>query len=52
MDFVEAQLTWQAVMVAELSVDRVEAPQAIQQTALNEQRAVRRMFRQDIASSG
>ena len=52
MDSVEAHLTWQAVMVAELSIDRVEAPQAVQQTALNVKKAASRMSRQDIATSG
>ena len=48
----EAQWTRQAAMVAELSIDRLEAPQDIQQTVWNFKGAARHMSRQDMEPSG
>ena len=39
-------------MVAELHIERVEAPQGIQQIVRNAQRASSHMSRQDMESSG
>ena len=48
----EAQLEQQAVMVADLSIDRVEALQDVQQIVRNVKRAASNMSRQDMESSG